>query len=122
MGLTSSQVWRDDPRWPCFLLARYKFVATMFSGPPEVLEVGCADAFSSRIVKREVEESVATDFDPIFIEDAARRIDSKWLYRVAGARHSRRLHRSSGCSYHRRPFTRIADLRSPPSKEGHVNC
>jgi 2-polyprenyl-3-methyl-5-hydroxy-6-metoxy-1,4-benzoquinol methylase len=78
MGLMSSQVWRDDPRRLVFLLSRYKFVAKMFSGLPKVLEVGCADAFGSRIVKQEVGRLVATDFDAIFIEDAATRIDPKW--------------------------------------------
>jgi 2-polyprenyl-3-methyl-5-hydroxy-6-metoxy-1,4-benzoquinol methylase len=78
MGLMSSQVWRDDPRRLVFLLSRYKFVAKMFSGFPKVLEIGCADAFGSRIVKQEVGELVAIDFDPIFIEDAATRVDPVW--------------------------------------------
>lgn len=74
----SSQVWRDDPRRLVFLLSRYKFVSKMFSGFSNVLEVGCADAFGSRIVKQEVGRLVATDFDPIFVEDASKRIDKKW--------------------------------------------
>ena len=32
LGLMSSQVWQDDPRRLLFVLARYKFVAKMFSG------------------------------------------------------------------------------------------
>jgi len=78
LGLMSGQVWRDDPRRLAFLLARYKFVAKMLSGSPEVLEVGCADAFGSRVVKQEVGKLVATDFDPIFIEDARKHFDPKW--------------------------------------------
>jgi len=78
MGLMSSQVWRDDPRRMVFLLSRYKFVSKMFSGLSSVLEVGCADAFGSRIVKQEVGRLVATDFDPIFIDDASRRASAKW--------------------------------------------
>ena len=145
MGLMSSQVWRDDPRRLVFLLSRYKFVAKMFSGLPKVLEVGCADAFGSRIVKQEVGELVATDFDPIFIEDASTRIDPNWPIElrvhnilagpVEGAfdgvyccdvlehieppgraslhAQSCRVHHSSRCSYHRKPFARIADLRLP---------
>ncbi len=67
LGLMSSQVWQDDPRRLLFVLARYKFVAKMFSGMNKVLEVGCADAFGTRIVRQEVKEVVATDFDPVFI-------------------------------------------------------
>jgi 2-polyprenyl-3-methyl-5-hydroxy-6-metoxy-1,4-benzoquinol methylase len=78
LGLMSSQVWRDDPRRLVFLLSRYKFVSKMFSGLGDVLEVGCADAFGSRIVKQEVGRLVATDFDPIFIKDASKRTHPKW--------------------------------------------
>lgn len=68
LGLMSSQVWQDDPRRLLFVLARYKFVAKMFSGMSKVLEVGCADAFGTRVVRQEVKEVVATDFDPVFIK------------------------------------------------------
>ena len=78
MGLMSSQVWRDDPRRLVFLLSRYKFVSKMFAGLENVLEVGCADAFGSRIVKQSVGRLVAVDFDPVFIEDARTRADEKW--------------------------------------------
>jgi 2-polyprenyl-3-methyl-5-hydroxy-6-metoxy-1,4-benzoquinol methylase len=78
LGLMSSQVWRDDPRRLLFVLARYKFVAKMFSGLGRVLEVGCADAFGTRIVRQEVAEVVATDFDPVFIERNQARPDPKW--------------------------------------------
>jgi 2-polyprenyl-3-methyl-5-hydroxy-6-metoxy-1,4-benzoquinol methylase len=40
----------------------------MFAGMRKVCEVGCADAFGTRIVRQEVPEVVATDFDPVFIE------------------------------------------------------
>jgi 2-polyprenyl-3-methyl-5-hydroxy-6-metoxy-1,4-benzoquinol methylase len=78
LGLMSSQVWRDDPRRLLFVLARYKFVAKMFSGMKKVLEVGCADAFGTRVVRQEVTEVVATDFDPVFIERNQQRISPKW--------------------------------------------
>jgi 2-polyprenyl-3-methyl-5-hydroxy-6-metoxy-1,4-benzoquinol methylase len=68
LGLMSSQVWRDDPKRLLFVLARYKFVAKMFSGLNKVLEIGCADAFGTRLVRQEVAHVVATDFDPVFIE------------------------------------------------------
>jgi 2-polyprenyl-3-methyl-5-hydroxy-6-metoxy-1,4-benzoquinol methylase len=77
-GLMSSQVWRDDPRRVLFVLARYKFVAKMFSGMEKVLEVGCADAFGTRIVRQEVPEVVAADFDSVFIERNRARAHPRW--------------------------------------------
>jgi 2-polyprenyl-3-methyl-5-hydroxy-6-metoxy-1,4-benzoquinol methylase len=78
LGLMSSQVWRDDPRRLLFVLARYKFVSKMFSGMRKVLEVGCADAFGTRIVRQEVAEVVATDFDPAFIRRNQERVHPRW--------------------------------------------
>lgn len=78
LGLMSSQVWRDDPRRLGFLLARYKFVSKMLSGMASVLEVGCADAFGSRVVRQEVPRVVAVDFDPVFIERNQQASDPKW--------------------------------------------
>lgn len=78
LGLMSSQVWRDDPRRLLFVLSRYKFVAKMFAGMKKVLEVGCADAFGTRIVRQEVPEVVATDFDPVFIERNITRAEQPW--------------------------------------------
>lgn len=77
-GLMSSQMWRDDPRRLVFMLARYKFVAKMFSGLKRVLEVGCADAFGTRLVRQEVPELVATDFDPVFVKRNQARDDGRW--------------------------------------------
>ena len=77
-GLMSNYVWNDDPKRVTFLLSRYKFVSKMFSGSKRVLEIGCADAFGTRIVRREVENLTAVDFDPIFIEDAAASADERW--------------------------------------------
>jgi protein-L-isoaspartate O-methyltransferase len=74
-GLMSNQVWHDDPKRLVFLLSRYKFVAKMFGGMERVLEVGCADAFATRIVAQEVGRVTAVDFDPVFVEDARRGLD-----------------------------------------------
>ena len=52
LGLMSGSVWRDDPKRLVFSLARYKFVAKMLSGSQRVVEIGCADAFCSRIVNK----------------------------------------------------------------------
>ena len=78
LGLMSSQVWQDDPRRLLFVLARYKFVAKMFAGMNKVLEVGCADAFGTRVVRQEVPNVVATDFDPVFIQRNQAQVDPKW--------------------------------------------
>lgn len=80
LGLMTSQAWYDDPKRLGFTLARYKFVAKMFSGRKQVLEVGCADAFGTRIVVQEVERLTATDFDPLFIEDVKNRMTERWSF------------------------------------------
>lgn len=77
-GVMSNEVWHNDPRRLAFVLARYKFVAKMFSGMGSVLEVGCADAFATRIVLQEVDRVTAVDFDPLFIEDVKARMDPAW--------------------------------------------
>jgi 2-polyprenyl-3-methyl-5-hydroxy-6-metoxy-1,4-benzoquinol methylase len=78
LGLMSSQVWRDDPRRLLFVLSRYKFVSKMFAGMKKVLEVGCADAFGTRVVRQEVPQVVATDFDPVFVERNRAAARSRW--------------------------------------------
>jgi 2-polyprenyl-3-methyl-5-hydroxy-6-metoxy-1,4-benzoquinol methylase len=75
-GIMSNQTWKDDPRRLLFLLSRYKFVAKMLSGKKRVLEVGCADAFGTRLVVQEGCHVTASDFDPVFIEDAKERMKS----------------------------------------------
>jgi len=50
----------------------------MLSGKAQVLEVGCGDAFGSRLVQQEVEKLTALDFDPIFLDNIKSRRDEKW--------------------------------------------
>jgi len=78
LGLMTSQTWYDDPRRLLFTLSRYKFVAKMFDGMGHVLEVGCGDGFGTRIVRQAVDAVTATDFDPVFIEDARSRSCDRW--------------------------------------------
>jgi SAM-dependent methyltransferase len=80
LGLMTNQAWSDDPRHLVFTLARYKFVAKMLSGKAHVLEVGCADAFGTRLVLQEVKRLTATDFDRIFVDDVLRRMDPRWEF------------------------------------------
>jgi hypothetical protein len=78
LGLMTNQVWHDDPRRLTFLLARYKFVAKMLTGRHDVGELGCGDAFGSRIVLQEVDSLTVYDFDPVFIDDINARQDKRW--------------------------------------------
>jgi len=79
-GLRASESWYQDPKHLVFRLSRYKFVAKMLSGRQSVLEVGCGDAFGSRIVQQEVGKYTAIDFDPVFIEDVKSRMVEKWKF------------------------------------------
>ena len=74
----TNQVWYDDPRRLTFLLARYKFVAKMLADCRNVGEVGCGDAFGTRVVLQEVPDVTVYDFDPQFIQDIRSRRDKKW--------------------------------------------
>lgn len=79
-GLRASESWYQDPKHLAFRLSRYKFVSKMLAGRGSVLEVGCGDAFGSRIVQAEVGKYTAIDFDPIFIEDAKSRMVPRWAF------------------------------------------
>src|SRR5262245_30367232 len=74
LGIMTNQRWRDDPRGLLFILSRYKFVAKMLAGKTRVVEIGCADAFGTRLVQQEVGAVTASDFDAVFIEDARKRM------------------------------------------------
>lgn len=78
LGIMTNQVWHDDPRRLAFILSRYKFTAKMLSGKNHVAEVGCGDAFGSRIVLQEVNKLDVYDIDPIFIRDINQRNNAKW--------------------------------------------
>jgi 2-polyprenyl-3-methyl-5-hydroxy-6-metoxy-1,4-benzoquinol methylase len=79
-GLMTSYAWNDDPKRLTFTLSRYKFVSKLLSGRANVLEIGCADAFGTRIVRQEVQRLTATDFDPVFIEDVKKRMNPRWSF------------------------------------------
>lgn len=78
LGIMANQSWQEDPKRFLFTLSRYKFVAKMFEGFENVLEVGCGDAFASRIVQQHVNKITVSDFDPVFISDVNRRMNSAW--------------------------------------------
>jgi len=70
LGLMTSQLYRDDPKHLVFQLSRYKFAAKMLSGLKNILEVGCGDGFSTKLILQEVSHVTGIDFDPVFIESA----------------------------------------------------
>ena len=78
LGLMINESWNQDPKRTLFTLARYKFVARMLAGQQSVLEVGCADAFGTRLVQQTVGKVTAVDFDPVFIDDVRARLDPEW--------------------------------------------
>ena len=78
LGLMTNQVWHEDPRRLAIILSRYKFVSKMLSGRGSVVEIGCADAFGTRIVQQEVKNISVLDFDPIFINDVKDRLEKNW--------------------------------------------
>lgn len=80
LGLMTNQAWQDDPKHLLFTLSRYKFVAKMLAGRARVLEIGCADAWSTRIVVQSVQHLTAIDFDPVFVADVNQRMDPKWPF------------------------------------------
>jgi SAM-dependent methyltransferase len=82
LGLRANAAWHADPKRLGIVLARYKFVAKMLSGKRRVLEVGCGDAWASRVVRQEVESLVGVDFDPVFIEDARTGMQPPWDFEL----------------------------------------
>jgi 2-polyprenyl-3-methyl-5-hydroxy-6-metoxy-1,4-benzoquinol methylase len=78
LGLMVNESWNEDPRRTVFTLARYKFVSKMLAGRKSVLEIGCADAFGTRIVQQSVGRVTAVDFDPLFIADVKERMNPNW--------------------------------------------
>jgi 2-polyprenyl-3-methyl-5-hydroxy-6-metoxy-1,4-benzoquinol methylase len=80
LGLMTSWAYLDDPKRLAFTFSRYKFVAKMLAGSQHVLEVGCGDAFATRIVVQEVKKLTAVDFDRSFVEDVNARMSDKWPF------------------------------------------
>lgn len=78
LGVMANESWNQDPKRTLFTLARYKFVSRMLAGRKHVLEVGCADAFGTRIVQQTVGKVTAVDFDPAFIDDVKERMNPHW--------------------------------------------
>jgi cyclopropane fatty-acyl-phospholipid synthase-like methyltransferase len=54
----------------------------MIAGSKSALEIGCADAFATRIVRQAVDSITAVDFDPIFVENANENASHRWPVKV----------------------------------------
>jgi len=78
LGIASSFNWTDDPRRMAFSFSRYKFVAKMFENKNNVLEIGCADGFASRIVSQSVIKLSGLDIVDEHIESAKNTMNEKW--------------------------------------------
>ncbi len=78
LGVASSFNWVDDPRRMAFSFARYKFVAKMLEGKKNVVEIGCADGFASRIVCQTVQKLSGLDIVEEHIASAKETCCPKW--------------------------------------------
>jgi 2-polyprenyl-3-methyl-5-hydroxy-6-metoxy-1,4-benzoquinol methylase len=78
LGVLTNRIWYDDPAQLGLLLARYAFVAKMMKGRLRVAEVGCGDAFGTRVVQQEVGGVTVYDSDYTNIEDVRARQDERW--------------------------------------------
>ena len=72
------QRYEDDPKHLCFHLARYKHTAKLLAGMNNVLEVGCADGFGTRIVRQHVGSLTAIDTDERSICEARLASSPRW--------------------------------------------
>jgi SAM-dependent methyltransferase len=72
LGVHTSYGWEMDPKRLGFTAARYKFVGKMLEGKGAVLEVGCGDAFFTRVVGQHVGSVHAVDVNRRYIGSAYR--------------------------------------------------
>ena len=77
IGRNTTKILHEDPKLLLFTLARYKFVAKMFSNFDRVLEVGCQEGFGAALVSQNVNHLHGVDFYVPHIESCNRRIKSK---------------------------------------------
>ena len=81
-GIMANQSWNEDPKRTLFTISRYKFVSKMFEGKTNCLEVGCADAFATRLVQQTVKNVTVSDFDEILLDDVKSRLNQKWPLKI----------------------------------------
>ena len=79
LGKNTTRILHEDPKLLLFTLARYKFVAKMFSDFDNVLEVGCQEGFGAAVVSQNVKRLHGVDFYVPHIESCNRRIKNEKL-------------------------------------------
>lgn len=77
-GLDSNFKWQNDPKQFFISLSRYKFVSKILKGKKNVLEIGCADGFNSRIVKQTVKKLTISDSEKKFEDYFYKIYNPKW--------------------------------------------
>jgi SAM-dependent methyltransferase len=84
LGARANARWDADPRGLGIVLSRYKFVGKMLAGKSRVLEVGCGDAWASRVVQQEIRPGVlfGTELLPDWVENARQGMEEKWKFDV----------------------------------------
>jgi hypothetical protein len=119
LGLMVNESWNQDPRRTLFTMARYKFVSKMLEGRQRVLEVGCADAFCTRLVQQTV-GPVPGSYDAVYALDVLEHIapDQEDLF----LRNSIAPLETHGVGIFGMPSLESQAHASPQSKAGHVNC
>lgn len=70
LGIMANKTWATDPKRLTFTLARYKFVSKMLEGQDKVLEIGCGDAWASKIVRQSVNDIFFLDADEVLLDSA----------------------------------------------------
>lgn len=78
LGPMTGLAWAEDPKRLAFTSNRYLWVAKTLEGCGHVLEVGCGDAFFTRMVQQHVRRVTAIDFDPVFVADVKARMSTRW--------------------------------------------
>ena len=73
LGANTSTIYQNDPKLLLFTLSRYKFVAKMFAGFENVLEIGCQEGFGAQVICKEVTAYTGVDFYLPHIESANER-------------------------------------------------
>ena len=82
LGLRADAAWHADPKRLGIVLSRYKFTAKMLEGKARVLEVGCGDAWASRVVRQAVGTLVGVELLPEWVEDARQGMEDPWAFEV----------------------------------------
>jgi cyclopropane fatty-acyl-phospholipid synthase-like methyltransferase len=82
LGLRADAAWHADPKRLGIVLSRYKFTAKMLDGKAQVLEVGCGDAWASRVVRQAVGTLVGVELLPEWVEDARQGMEDPWAFEV----------------------------------------